>query len=109
MAFTTQWTVPAQEVHEDLEQGAFPAFQRRKSEGDTKSSRIKRLFRQVRKTIDYLTSNPRHPSLKSDEYSAINNPVRPGEKVWEAYVQNTTPGAFRRISKIFKPNKNRSF
>jgi hypothetical protein len=25
----------------------------------------------------------------------VKHPFKPGEKVWEAYIQNNTPGAYR--------------
>ncbi len=39
--------------------------------------------------------NPRHPGLKTHEYNSIENPYDPDTKVFEAYVQNRTPGAYR--------------
>jgi len=53
----------------------------------------KGLYSQVLKTLGYLESNPKHPSLKTHEYSSIQG--ENGEKIWEAYVQNKTPGAYR--------------
>ena len=52
------------------------------------------LAKQVKKTLGYLQNNPRHPSLRTHPYS-IPNPIRPGEKVFEAYAQNNTPSAYR--------------
>lgn len=34
-------------------------------------------------------------SLKTHEYSQIANPYDPSKKVFEAYAQNNTPGAYR--------------
>jgi hypothetical protein len=46
----------------------------------------------VRKILGYMETNLRHPSLNTHEYSEINGPK--GEKVFESYAQNRTPGAY---------------
>jgi hypothetical protein len=51
------------------------------------------LLRQVRKTLALLETNPRHPSLAAHAYRSLIGPA--GEKLFEAYVQNQTPGAYR--------------
>jgi hypothetical protein len=40
-----------------------------------------------------LESNPRHPGLNSHRYAAYDDVH--GEKIWESYVENRTPGAYR--------------
>ena len=55
----------------------------------------KGLLKQVRKTLGYLQTNPRHPSLNTHPYSSIDNPFDSEQKVFEAYAQNRTPGAYR--------------
>ena len=47
----------------------------------------------VRKTLGYLESNPRHPSLRTHEYKSLSGTG--GEKVFEAYAEQSTPAAFR--------------
>jgi hypothetical protein len=47
------------------------------------------------KAMRLLRDNPRHPGLCSHMFSGLQNPYDPGEKVWESYVQNNTPGAYR--------------
>ncbi|MGB0560406.1 MAG: hypothetical protein ACPGVO_01200 [Spirulinaceae cyanobacterium] len=47
------------------------------------------------KTLSLLQRDPRHPSLQTHEYDRIENPNDPRKKVFEAYVQNRTPGAYR--------------
>jgi hypothetical protein len=61
----------------------------------TKASKQEGLFKQVAKTLQLLAADPRHQSLSTHEYDSIENPVRSGEKAFEAYVQNNTPGAYR--------------
>ena len=51
------------------------------------------VFEQVRKAIGYLEIDPRHPSLHTHEFTSLAGPG--GEKIFEAYVQNNTPGAYR--------------
>jgi hypothetical protein len=51
------------------------------------------LFEQVRKAIGYLEINPHHSSLHTHEFTSLLGAS--GEKVFEAYAQNNTPGAYR--------------
>jgi len=51
------------------------------------------LFEQVRKAIGYLEIYPHHPSLRTHEFTSLSGAK--GEKVFEAYAQNNTPGAYR--------------
>jgi mRNA-degrading endonuclease RelE of RelBE toxin-antitoxin system len=47
----------------------------------------------VQKTLGYLQTNPRHPSLHTHKYSSLTGPK--GEEVFEAYAENHTSGAYR--------------
>jgi hypothetical protein len=49
--------------------------------------------KKVRKTLGLLETNPRHPGLQTHEYETLTQAL--GQKVFEAYVENRTPGAFR--------------
>ncbi len=51
------------------------------------------VLRQVGKTLGYLETNPQAKSLQSHEFKSLT--MRYGEKVFEAYVQQDTPGAYR--------------
>jgi len=53
------------------------------------------LIKQVKKALGYLQTNPKHPSLETHEYDSIPNPIDSSQKVFEAYAQNKTPGAYR--------------
>ena len=64
---------------------------------------LEKRLKAVRKTLAYLQSNPRHPSLKTHKYTAIKGPA--GEEVFEAYAENNTPAAYR-IFWYYGPNKN---
>ncbi len=47
----------------------------------------------VLKALRLLAEIPRHPGLNTHEYSSFVGPA--GVKVYEAYAQNNTPGAYR--------------
>jgi hypothetical protein len=51
------------------------------------------LYRQVCKTLAFLETDVRHPSLRTHSFSSLEGPN--GAKVWEAYVQNRTSCAYR--------------
>jgi hypothetical protein len=54
---------------------------------------LKYVQRQVRKTLRYLETNLRSKSLQTHEYESLTR--RYGIKVFEAYVQQNAPGAYR--------------
>ena len=54
---------------------------------------LKGILKQVRKTLGYIETNLRAKSLQTHEYHSLTR--RYGEKVFEAYVQQDTPGAYR--------------
>lgn len=95
MVFEILFADPAAKTFNDLEAAAKKAFATRQKQKKSKSSRQEGLFKQVRKTIQLLSENPKHTGLHTHEYSALSNPFTPSEKVFEAYAQNNTPGAYR--------------
>ncbi|HET6385427.1 MAG TPA: hypothetical protein VFJ58_18705 [Armatimonadota bacterium] len=56
-----------------------------------KSDRVR--ARKVKKTIGQLEVDPRYPGLNSHKYATLKGAN--GEDVWECYVENKTPAAFR--------------
>ena len=54
---------------------------------------LKRILSQVRKTLGYLETNLRAKSLQTHKYDSLSR--RYGIEVFEAYVQQDTPGAYR--------------
>ena len=60
------------------------------------------LVKQIKKSLGFLQTNPRHLSLNTHEYKGFRGPR--GEKVFEAYAQNKTPGAYR-IFWYYGPDK----
>jgi hypothetical protein len=66
---------------------------RRNLEQHEKSRSKAGVLKQVRKTLGLLETNLRHPSLKTHRFQSLLGPN--GEEVFEAYVQQQTPGAYR--------------
>lgn len=95
MTFHPIWTDEAAEVYSDLKSTAEAALAARKKSEKRKSSKQEGLFRQVKKCIDLLLENPRHPSLNTHEFKSQPNPYSRDEKVFEAYAQQGTPAAYR--------------
>src|SRR3989338_4412343 len=62
------------------------------------------LSKQIKKSLGYLQTNPKHPSLNTHPYDSIGHPWDPKQKVFEAYVQNNTPSAYR-IFWCYGPDK----
>jgi hypothetical protein len=54
--------------------------------------RLKR-YKAVKKAIQFLSQNPRHPGLMTHEFTSLKGPK--GEKVFEAYAEQATPAAYR--------------
>lgn len=53
----------------------------------------KDILKAVRKTLGFMETNLRHPSLNTHEFTSLKGPN--GEKVFEAYAQQKTPAAYR--------------
>ncbi len=104
MAFEILYTEPASTIFQELEDAAKKAFETRSKSKKSKSSKQEGLFKQVRKTLQLLSENPRHTGLHTHEYSGLFNPFTTNEKVFEAYAQNNTPGAYR-IFWCYGPDK----
>lgn len=47
----------------------------------------------ILKTLAFLEADPRHPGLNSHLYQSLSGPE--DENVFESYVENQTPGAYR--------------
>lgn len=103
--FNLRWTVEADATYINLKEMAQARKKKRDHHKIKKSSQDEGLFKQVAKTIRCLKENPRHPSLNTHEYSAIPNPFDKDAKVFEAYAQNKTPGAYR-VFWCYGPNKS---
>jgi hypothetical protein len=95
MAFRTRWTQRALAQYDKIRSDAQGAFAGRKKPGRHKTSKQEGLFGQVTKALRLLAENPRHPGLRTHPYWSLTNPYDAKEKVFEAYAQSETPGAYR--------------
>jgi len=94
-SFEVRWTRSAERTYLDLQQAAVAAGRNRAKRKQRKSTKAEGLFKQVDKCVRLLAENPRHPGLATHEFHSLEHPHQPGAKVFEAYVQNRTPGAYR--------------
>ena len=53
----------------------------------------KKRVKAVKKSLGYLETNPKHPSLNTHEYTSLTKQY--GIKIFEAYAENKTPQAYR--------------
>lgn len=60
-------------------------------------------YQKVLKTLGLMEVNLRHPSLKTHKYTSLKGLL--GEEVFEAYVENKTPGAYR-VFWYYGPNRD---
>jgi len=60
-------------------------------------------YKAVKKTFQLIASNPRHPGLRTHEFSTLKGPN--GEKIFEAYAEQKTPAAYR-VFWCYGPDKN---
>jgi len=58
-----------------------------------KNLALEKQYKAVNKALNYLKTNPRHPSLNVHPFDSARGPA--GEKIWEAYAENNTPMAYR--------------
>ena len=89
------WTEEAAATYAELKDAASKALAARQKTKRNKASKAEGLFKQVHKCVTHLLTNPRHPGLQTHEYHSLEHPYEKGGKVFEAYVQNRTPGAYR--------------
>jgi hypothetical protein len=59
----------------------------------TSSPQHAKKLKKVRKALGRLEVDPRHPGLRSHKYSSLHG--QDGEDVWDSYVENNTPSAWR--------------
>jgi hypothetical protein len=63
----------------------------------------KKILKAVLKALGQMETNLRHPSLNSHEFTSLKGPL--GQKVFEVYAQQNTPGAYR-IFWYYGPGKD---
>ena len=100
MSFRLRWTSEATQTFQGLQRAAEQAARGRAKPSTggkrkTRSSKQEGLFKRVGKALRQLAVDPRHPSLNTHGYESLRDPHDPGAKVFAAYAQNKTPGAYR--------------
>jgi hypothetical protein len=95
MAFQIRMGLPEME---DLWNGLL-----KEEEAGQLGTQSERLLRRLRKTLAFLSADPRHPSLQSHEIEALSK--RYGQRVWQSYLENRTPGAGR-IYWVYGPQRH---
>jgi hypothetical protein len=94
IVFTLKWTNRAKTTYDELK-GEAEVIGKKRTGKQKGTSRREGIFKQVNKAIRLLADNPRHPGLQTHEFTSMPNPYDQGQKVFEAYAQNQTPGAYR--------------
>ena len=64
---------------------------------------LNKRYNAVKKTINFLSLDPRYKSLKTHEFTSFKGPG--GEKIFEAYAEQSTPAAYR-VFWCYGPDKN---
>ncbi len=95
MKFSLVWDRKAKDAYNTLKFKAEASLKNRETSKRKKATRDEGLFKQVRKCIQLLQINPKHPGLQTHEFESMPNPYRRDQKVFEAYAQQHTPGAYR--------------
>lgn len=95
MAFTLFWLPEARAQYDQLRARAQASLENRRKRKRLKSTADEGLFKQVHKCLVLLGQNPRHLGLQTHEFHSLSHPFHAGEKVFEAYAQNRTSGAYR--------------
>jgi hypothetical protein len=93
--FRPKWTPRATIEYNALRTNAQASLNARQADRKKKATDAEGLFKQVKKCIDNLLNNPRHPGLKTHKFTSLAHPYDLKKDVFEAYVQNHTPGAYR--------------
>jgi len=93
--FRLQWTPRASQQYGDIKAQAERSLAKRRRSRRSKASPAGGLFNQIHKALTLLQANPRHPGLHTHEFHSLTHPWDPAGKVFAAYAQNKTPGAYR--------------
>jgi hypothetical protein len=72
--FDLEWTEEAESVYLKFEQKAIETKVKREKQHQSKSSKQEGLFNQVKKTLQFLKENPRHPGLHIHPYFSLEHP-----------------------------------
>jgi hypothetical protein len=95
MNFSLAWDRKAKDAYNVLKLNAEASLKARETSKRTKATKDEGLFKQVRKCIQLLQQNPRHPGLQTHEFESMVHPFHRDQKVFVAYAQQHAPGAYR--------------
>lgn len=76
---------------------AIDDFEKLKKQGQTAKRK------KIKLALDKLKENPRHPGLHTHKNNSFKGKY--GEEIFQSYVENRTPGAFR-IFWVYGPDEN---
>jgi hypothetical protein len=93
--FSLVWDHKAKKQYNLLKRKAEASLKSRETAKRAKATKDEGLFKQVQKCIKLLAENPRHPGLQTHPFLSLQNPYNEDEKVFEAYAQQHTSGAYR--------------
>ncbi len=105
MAFTPVWTTEGRANYDKIKADAKASLDAQKKDRKLKASKAEGLFKQLSGCLQKLLNNPRNPGLQTHKYDSLEHPYDKKQSVFEAYVQNNTPGAYR-LFWCYGPNKN---
>ena len=94
MSFRPMWTAETATHLSEPQSAAAASLKNRQKDRQAKAGKAEGLFKQVDKCVRMLLDNPRHPGLQTHVYGSIENPYDRKARVFEAYVQNRTAGAY---------------
>jgi hypothetical protein len=96
LSFDLVWTKAASKQYSDIKEAAQNVKPEVSKSGKRhKSSKQEGLLKQVNGCLAKLKNDPKYPGLNSHPYTSLIHPRDKKLTVWESYVQNATPGAYR--------------
>lgn len=104
MAYILKWTSEGKANYDAIKNDAKASLAARKKDRK-KATKAEGLFKQVQGCLKKLLNNPRHPGLNTHKYDSLEHPYDERQSVFEAYVQNNTPGAYR-LFWCYGPDRN---
>ena len=95
MSYKLNWTTEGKANHDAIKADAKSSLDARKKDKKKKATKAEGLFKQVQGCLQKLLNNPRNRGLQTHKFDSLEHPYDNTQPVFEAYVQNQTPGAYR--------------
>jgi hypothetical protein len=99
------WTAEGRANYDAIKADAKASLDKRKTDKSKRATKVEGLFKQVHGCLQKLLNDPRHPGLQTHKFDSLEHPYDKKQPVFEAYVQNRTPGAYR-LFWCYGPNQN---